>query len=137
MTKVSELEFTTKLLSEDDIEGFPGVTKVSTAIIDKGFPFTIAIMYLPKIQGDEAPYDVMFLDRHLDHPVPVKEIIAKDILDEINCKHVTDSSILRMDENTVNSIIEVAESFGAQVKQYLDVISEYSDRIIFFPKTMQ
>lgn len=139
MTKVSDLEFKTRMITNDEEDdfGIEGLSKVSTAVIDKGFPFMIAVMYLPKEFEDNSPYDIMFFDKHSDLPIPVKEIIASDILNEIKCKQVSDTSILRLDEDTVNSIIEVAENFGVQVKQYIDTVSKFRDRIVLIPTTMQ
>ena len=66
-----------------------------------------------------------------------KTVIPKEKLKEICPDNDSEISIDKINEETANKIIEIAEEFGKNVATYLDTIKTYSDRIFFISTTIQ
>lgn len=137
MTKIADLNFKTKILTEEESDNFDGLLSVCTAVIKNKLPFEIIVVRMVEYGCEDKPYVIMFIEKVNREPVKIDTIIPKNILDEVCPDNKSEITIDCLSEETANQIIEVAETFGNNVTEYLNSIKKYSDRILSIPTTLQ
>ena len=137
MTKISDLKFKTKVLSDEEKCNFKELDSVCTAVIKKSFPFEIIVVRMDERDFHEEQYVIIFIEKIHREPIRIDTVIPKEKLKELCPDNDSEISIDKINEETANKIIEIAEEFGKDVATYLDTIKTYSDRIFFTPTTIQ
>ena len=137
MTKISDLKFKTKVLSDEEKYSFNELDSVCTAVIKTGFPFEIIVVRMDERDFHEDQYVIIFIEKIHREPIRIATVIPKVKLKEICPDNDSEISIDKINEETANKIIEIAEEFGKNVATYLDTIKTYSDRIFFISTTIQ
>ena len=137
MTKISDLNLKTKILTEEESDNFNGVSSVCTAVIKNNLPFEIVIVRMFEQDCADKPYIIMFIEKLNRDVVKIDTIIPNDIIDEVCPDNQSEISIECLSEESANQIIEVAEAFGKNVTEYLNSIKKYSNKIISIPTTLQ
>ena len=137
MTKISDLKFKTKVLSDEEKYSFNELDSVCTAVIKTGFPFEIIVVRMDERDFHEDQYVIIFIEKIHREPIRIDTVIPKEKLTEICPDNDSEISIDKINEETANKIIEIAEEFGKNVATYLDTIKTYSDRIFFISTTIQ
>lgn len=137
MTKISDLKFKTKVLSDEEKYSFNELDSVCTAVIKKGFPFETIVVRMDERDFHEEQYVIIFIEKIHREPIRIDTVIPKEKLKELCPDNDSEISIDKINEETANKIIEIAEEFGKNVATYLDTIKTYSDRIFFISTTIQ
>ena len=137
MTKISDLKFKTKVLSDEEKYSFNELDSVCTAVIKTGFPFEIIVVRMDERDFHEDQYVIIFIEKILREPIRIDTVIPKEKLKESCPDNDSEISIDKINEETANKIIEIAEEFGKNVATYLDAIKTYSDRIFVISTTIQ
>lgn len=137
MTKISDLKFKTKVLSDEEKCNFNELDSVCTAVIKKNFPFEIIVVRMDERDFHEEQYVIIFIENIHRDPIKIDTIIPKEKLRELCPDNDSEFSIDKINEEIANKIIEIAEELGNGIATYLDTIKTFKDRIPFISTTIQ
>ena len=76
MTKISDLKFKTKVLSDEEKYSFNELDSVCTAVIKTGFPFEIIVVRMDERDFHEDQYVIIFIEKINREPIRIDTIIV-------------------------------------------------------------